>query len=106
MPTAMDILSSILKRKEADVEKARSVISLREMQARAETAPQPRSFLTRFTGEKRDTVNIIAEVKRASPSKGPICPDLDPDRCRRVRAGDPDASALGPPNAFRGPGLR
>lgn len=73
-----DILSEIVTRKGDAVEKARRLISLEEMRARAEAAPPPRPFLKQFTGENRFAVNIIAEVKRASPSKGPIRPDLDP----------------------------
>ena len=75
---ARNILSEIVARKGDAVEKARREISLEELRAQAEAALPPRPFLKQFTGENRFAVNIIAEVKRASPSKGPICPDLDP----------------------------
>jgi indole-3-glycerol phosphate synthase len=75
---ARDILSEIVAHKGDAVEKARRKIPLEEMRVRAEAAPPPRPFLKQFTGENRAAVNIIAEVKRASPSKGPIRPDLDP----------------------------
>jgi indole-3-glycerol phosphate synthase len=75
---ARDILSEIVARKGDAVEKARREISLEALRARAQAAPPPRPFLKQFTGENRSAVNIIAEIKRASPSKGPICPDLDP----------------------------
>lgn len=75
---AKDILSEIVKRKTADVERARRKISSKEIRGRAEASGPPRSFLRQFTGESRSAVNIIAEIKRASPSKGPIRPDLDP----------------------------
>ncbi|MCP3955063.1 MAG: indole-3-glycerol phosphate synthase TrpC [Desulfobacterales bacterium] len=77
---AKDILSEIVARKLEAVERARREISLAELRTRAESAPSPRPFLKQFTGENRHTVNIIAEVKRASPSRGPICPELDPGK--------------------------
>ena len=73
-----DILSEIVKQKTAEVEKARRKTPLKEVRGRAEASAATRSFLKQFTGEHRSGVNIIAEIKRASPSKGPIRPDLDP----------------------------
>jgi indole-3-glycerol phosphate synthase len=75
---ARDILAEIVDRKYADVEKARQEVSLTEIRARAEAAAASRPFLECFSDPDRTRVNIIAEVKRASPSKGPIRPDLDP----------------------------
>ncbi len=75
---ARNILSAIVKRKAADVERVRREISLKEIRRRAEESAPPRSFSRQFTGKNRSAVNIIAEVKRASPSKGSIRPDLDP----------------------------
>jgi len=75
---APDILTQIVDRKRADVEKARQKLPLGEIRNRAAAAAPPRAFLAQFTGDRETAVNIIAEVKRASPSKGPIRPDLDP----------------------------
>ncbi|GBC60529.1 indole-3-glycerol phosphate synthase [Desulfonema ishimotonii] len=71
-----DILSRIVTRKQEEVAEARKRVPESEMRSRAEQKPRdPRGFLKRLS---RPGVNIIAEIKRASPSKGSICPDLDP----------------------------
>ena len=65
--------------------------SLDELVAEARATPPARPF--RETLVAGPGVSLIAEVKRRSPSKGPLTPDLDPaDTARRYQAGG--ASAL------------
>ena len=59
---------------------------LDDLVARAAAAPPPRDFRRALVEE--DGVSVIAEVKRRSPSAGPLAPDLVPgDVARRYHAG-------------------
>ncbi|GCE46700.1 indole-3-glycerol phosphate synthase [Thermosporothrix hazakensis] len=76
--------------------------SLEEMRARALAQPAPRDMLAAFTPRTR--VNLIAEVKRASPSKGLLAPDLDPVALAKVYEANGAAaiSVLTEPHFFLG----
>lgn len=50
--------------------------NLAELRARAADCPPPRGFRAALVA--RPGVAVIAEIKRRSPSKGPLAPDLDP----------------------------
>jgi indole-3-glycerol phosphate synthase len=47
------------------------------LRSRALEAPPTRGFEAALR-ERRDTLGVIAEIKRRSPSKGDLAPDLDP----------------------------
>jgi indole-3-glycerol phosphate synthase len=73
-----DILQRILASKRREVDAGRGVKSLAEMERAARDAPPARGFeaaIRRDVGRKRAAV--IAEIKRASPSRGTIRADLD-----------------------------
>lgn len=72
----MDFLTRIVEHKKQEVKAARQRRPLSALQQPAETA-QRRSLWRRLARPGRDGVNIIAEIKRASPSKGVIRGDLD-----------------------------
>jgi len=70
------IFAEILRTKREEVAAARQRRPLEAVQAAAASAPAPRDFagaLARGQG-----LQVIAEVKKASPSKGVIRPDFDP----------------------------
>ena len=69
------ILDQIFAAKRAELIEQRERLSLDAIKKAALRAPQPRDFVAAL---RRHTPAIIAEVKRASPSKGDILPGLDP----------------------------
>ncbi|MEP2119644.1 indole-3-glycerol phosphate synthase TrpC [Bauldia litoralis] len=80
-----DILRTIETSKRAEIAAAKDAIAPAEMERRARAAPPPRGF----TAALRKTVGagrpaLIAEIKKASPSKGLIRADFDPPSLARA----------------------
>ena len=74
-----DILDRILARKREELEVARSAVPLAQMQARAAAAPPPRDFVGALRAKiAAGRPAVIAEIKKASPSKGLLRADFDP----------------------------
>ncbi len=71
------ILDDIVAYKRIELDKRRRVVPLAELQAHAADRPTP---LDMAAALRRAGVGLIAEVKRASPSKGLLCADFDPLR--------------------------
>ena len=76
----MDILNRIVKTKQEEVAAARRLVPENQLRARAAARRDIRSFSDALAVSPAGATNIIAEIKRASPSKGIICADLDPAR--------------------------
>lgn len=71
------ILEEIVWHKETEVDQLRDKIPLVELQRQIATAPPPRDFVIALRNGKTQPA-LIAEVKKASPSKGVIREDFDP----------------------------
>ena len=75
------VLDRILAAKRAEVAAARAAISPAQMERRAADAPAPRGFIASVESRiAAGGVGVIAEIKRASPSRGLIRADFDPAR--------------------------
>ncbi|MBI9084981.1 MAG: indole-3-glycerol phosphate synthase TrpC [Desulfobacterales bacterium] len=70
-----DILSEIVEKKKEAVRAAQRDCPMACIQAKAAAAPNGRSFFSAMTSSQ--DVRIIAEIKRASPSRGLIRADLN-----------------------------
>ena len=70
------ILQEIVDYKRGFVAERKAVVSLGQVIAASEAAPRPRSLFDRLA--QSDDIAVIAEIKKASPSKGLIREDFDP----------------------------
>ena len=82
-----DVLKRILARKQEEVAERRERVSLFELKARAASAPPLRGFADAVAAKiAAGQAAVIAEVKKASPSKGVIRADFDPAAIARSYA--------------------
>jgi indole-3-glycerol phosphate synthase len=94
------ILDQIFAAKRAELAEQRERVSLDTIKTAALRAPQPRDFVAALRHHKPA---IIAEVKRASPSKGDILPGLDPAAVARdYQAGGAAAVSVLTDRHFKG----
>jgi len=100
----VDILTRIVARKKEEIEDARRQIPLERLREAAARRAAPRPFFSALQAPGPHGANIIAEIKRASPSKGPLRIDLDPAAMARDYAagGAAALSVLTDRDFFRG----
>ncbi|WP_277968537.1 indole-3-glycerol phosphate synthase TrpC [Sphingomonas echinoides] len=73
-----DILNRILETKRADVAARKATIPMSELDARIAAQTKPRGFRAALDARAKTGFALIAEIKKASPSKGLIREDFDP----------------------------
>jgi indole-3-glycerol phosphate synthase len=96
------ILDEIVKSKKESLERQKRGVPLREMKRRcADMQRKPIDFASALRG---DDIALIAEVKKASPSKGIINADIDPVKLATTYAANGAAaiSILTEENYFKG----
>ena len=80
-----DILTRILTTKQQEVAAAQAALPLAELRARAADMPPPRGFVQAMRAQhSQGRAALIAEIKKASPSKGLIRPDFHPEQLARA----------------------
>jgi indole-3-glycerol phosphate synthase len=97
-----DVLKEIIAKKKERIAQAKLIRSEEELKAKLTTVEPPRDFLGAI--KKPRQLNLIAEIKRASPSQGIIRQDFDPVGIARVyeEAGAAAISVLTEEDFFMG----
>ncbi|MFQ6100886.1 MAG: indole-3-glycerol phosphate synthase TrpC [Anaerolineae bacterium] len=95
------VLESIIRRKWVEIARRKRARPLEAVRAEAANAPLARDFVATL---RAPGVSLIAEVKRASPSKGVLREDLDPAMLARTyeASGAAAVSVLTDAHFFRG----
>jgi indole-3-glycerol phosphate synthase len=97
-------LKTMVAAKQEEIACTRSKIPLNAIRHDAEHTATPPEFLKAMAQSCKNSVGIIAEIKKASPSRGDIRPDLDVAAYveKYTKAGARAVSVLTEPRYFKG----
>ena len=105
MPNTPDILKKIVARKHEEIAERRAAVPQAELIARLSEADRPRGFVDALVSRVEVGLPaVIAEIKKASPSKGVLRADFHPDELARsyARGGAACLSVLTDVDFFQG----
>ena len=95
------ILEQIINSTRKSVAKRQALTSLADLVKATSSLPSPKDFAAALQG---DSIRLIAEIKRASPSKGLLCPNLSASSLAHIysQSGAAAISVLTESEYFRG----
>lgn len=98
------VLEKIVEVKLREVEERKKKVPIEELQAKSLSVDRPRNFYAAITKQPLRKVNLIAEIKKASPSAGLIRKDFDPAELAKIytQAGADAISVLTDETFFQG----
>lgn len=98
------VLEQILQTKRREIAERSQAAPLEQVKAAALSMPRPRNFFRAVTRKPTRALNLIAEIKKASPSAGVIRADFDPVAIARqyAAAGANALSVLTDESYFQG----
>jgi indole-3-glycerol phosphate synthase len=96
-------LDKIVVQKLEEIKQRQKIVPLAELESAVKEKPSPLDFAEALKG---DSLRLIAEVKRASPSRGVLSPDLDAVKLAKTyaRCGAAAVSVLTESHYFGGSG--
>jgi len=97
-------LDQIVSQTRVDLEQRKRVLPLEELQRLVLAQAAPRDLLEALRPRSKSRISLIAEIKRASPSKGVFAPHIDPIAlaCTYEANGATAISVLTEPHFFLG----
>jgi len=98
------VLDNIVEAKRVEVQQRKSRVPIEELQSKALGLDRPRNFYAAVTKQPLRKVNLIAEIKKASPSAGVIREPFDPEELANIytEAGADALSVLTDEQFFQG----